>query len=464
MGNILIIDDDQLICETISDAVRGLGHETAYALTLKEGLAAARSHDYDVIFLDVRMPDGNGLQALPRLRETGIPPEIIIITGFGDYNGPELAIKNGAWDYIQKPFSKKEMILPLMRALQYRQEKKGKKPLMALNLKGIVGSSPQMKVCYDLLAQAAQSDANVLINGETGTGKELFARATHENSPRSPYNFVVVDCTSLPETLVESMLFGHAKGAFTGADKPQEGLIKQADHGTLFLDEVGELPPPMQKSFLRVLHERRFRPLGSNRETPSNFRLVAATHRNLEQMVAQGKFRQDLLFRLRSLTIDLPPLQERKGDIQELVMYFLAKLWGPQGEGTKGLSAEFLDTLLAYDWPGNVRELMNTLERALAAAYCEPSLIPQHLPPYLRIQVALRAFKKMDSPNLLPLPDNLGERVPKLRHFLEEMKHEYLNNLLAATGHDLKVACRLSGMSRSSLYGHLKKYKIIEDN
>ena len=178
----------------------------------------------------------------------------------------------------------------------------------------------------------------------------------------------------------------------------------------------------------------------------------------------QGQFRQDLLFRLRSLTIDLPPLRERKGDIQELVMYFLAKFWGQQGEGTKGLSAEFLDTLLAYDWPGNVRELMNTLERALAAAYWEPILIPQHLPTYIRIKVALRAFKKMDSPNVRLLPDSLGEEIPKLRHFLEEMKQEYLTNLLAATGHDLKVACRLSGMSRSSLYGHLKKYKIIADN
>lgn len=460
MGNILIIDDDQLICETIADAVRGLGHEAASALTLKEGLENARSHDYDVIFLDVRMPDGNGLHVLPRLREAGIPPEIIIITGYGDRAGPELAIKNGAWDYIQKPFSKKEMILPLMRALQYRQEKKAKKPLMALKLDGIVGSSPRMKACYDLLAQAAQSDVNVLITGETGTGKELFARAIHENSPRSFHNLVVVDCTSLPETLVESMLFGHEKGAFTGADKPQSGLIKHADQGTLFLDEVGELPPALQKSFLRVLHERRFRPLGSHREIASDFRLVAATHRNLEQMVQQGQFRQDLLFRLRSLTIDLPPLRERAEDLKELVLYYMAKLWEKQGMGTKGLSPEFLETLMGHNWPGNVRELVNALERALTAAYWEPILIPQHLPPHIRIQVALSAFKKMDTPEAQPPLKTRAENIPRLRHFLEEMKQEYLQNLVAVTGHDLQAACRLSGMSRSSLYGHLQKFKI----
>jgi two-component system, NtrC family, response regulator len=461
MGNILIIDDDQLICETLADAVTGLGHEVAFALTLADGLKKARANDYDVVFLDVRMPDGNGLQALPRLRETPSFPEIIIITGYGDVNGPELAIRNGAWDYIQKPSSKKEMLLPLIRALQYRQEKKAKKAMVALNMNGIVGCSPQMKTCYDLLAQASQSDANVLITGETGTGKELFARAIHQNSPRAPHNFVVVDCTVLPETLVESMLFGHEKGAFTGANKHQEGLIKQADKGTLFLDEVGELPQVVQKSFLRVLHERRFRPLGSSREIGSDFHLVAATHRSLEQMVKQGQFREDLLFRLRSLTMDLPPLRERKSDIKELVMHFMAKLWGEQGVGTKGLSPEFLDILMAYDWPGNVRELVNTLERAMAAAYNEPVLIPQHLPPHIRIQVAQSAVKKPLSVKEPPAPYAFGEKIPNLRDYLEEMKAQYLKNLMATVGNDLKQACRVSGMSRSSLYAHLKKYKIL---
>jgi two-component system NtrC family response regulator len=461
MGNILIIDDDQLICETLADAVKGLGHDVSFALTLETGIKKAWEQEYDVVFLDVRMPDGNGLLALPRLRETPSFPEIIIITGYDDLNGPELAIKNGAWDYIQKPSSKKEMLLPLIRALQYRQEKKSKKGLIALNMNGIVGSCPQMKTCYDLLAQAAQSDVNVLLTGETGTGKELFARAIHQNSSRSSHNFVVVDCTVLPETLVESMLFGHEKGAFTGAAKHQDGLIKQAHKGTLFLDEVGELPRTVQKSFLRVLHERRFRPLGSKREIASDFRLVAATHRNLEQMVSQGQFREDLLFRLRSLTIDLPPLRERRGDIKELVMHFMAKFWGEQGVGTKGLSPEILEILTVYDWPGNVRELVNTLERAWAAAYHEPVLIPQHLPPHIRIQVAQSAVKKPLSVKEPFTPYVFGEKIPSLRDFQEEMKASYLKNLMTAVGKDLHQACRVSGMSRSSLYAHLKKYKLL---
>jgi len=463
MGNILIIDDDQLICETLADAIRNLGHNAEFALTIKDGLKKARGHGYDVVFLDVRMPDGNGLEALPHLRETSNCPEIIIITGFGDVNGAEIAIKNKAWDYIQKPFSKKEMMLTLMRAIQYREEKKAKKSVTALNLDGILGSSPRMQACYDLLAQAAQSEANVLITGETGTGKELFARAIHQNSNRASHNFVVVDCTVLPETLVESTLFGYEKGAFTGAAESRQGLIKQADEGTLFLDEVGELPRPVQKSFLRVLHERRFRPLGSTREIASDFRLVTATHRNLEQMVQQGQFRQDLLFRLQSLTIELPPLRERKGDIKELVMHFLAKIWGSLGEGSKGLSQEFLDALLAYDWPGNVRELVNTLEGVLAAANAEPMLIPQHLPSHIRIQAARSAFKQEGAVHTYALPTSFGETVPKLHDYLEEMKAQYLKNLLSLTGKDLKKASRLSGMSRSSLYGNLKKYQIIEE-
>jgi two-component system NtrC family response regulator len=438
-----------------------MGHDPAYARTLGEGLETARSRDFDLIFLDVRLPDGNGLEILPRLRQTGdVTPEIIIITGFGDADGPELAIRNGAWDYIQKPVSKKELVLLLTRALHYHQEKKAKKPLVALNLGGIVGGSPRMRTCYDLLAQAAQSDVNVLITGETGAGKEVFARAIHENSRRALHNFVVVDCTSLPETLVESLLFGHEKGAFTSADKPQEGLIKQADQGTLFLDEVGELPAPLQKSFLRVLHERRFRPLGSNREITSDFRLVAATHRNLEELTQRGLFRQDLLFRLRSLTIDLPPLRNRREDIKELALHFMAKLWEKQGPGAKGLSPEFLDTLMRYHWPGNVRELLNALERALTVAYWEPVLIPQYLPPYIRIQVALGVMQKMDALRKEPPVTAWREKMPQLRDFMEEMKEEYLRQLLAATGNDLKEACRLSGMSRSSLYGLLQKYKI----
>lgn len=461
-ANVLIVDDDEMFCEMLSDMVQDMGHGVKHAQTLGDGLVEAASGQFDVVFLDVRMPDGIGLETLPKLRELPSSPEVIIITGAGDPDGAELAIVNGAWDYIEKQSSIKKMTLALTRALQYRQEKKARKPMKALKLEGIVGTSPQMRGCYDLLAQAADTDANVLIVGETGTGKELFARAIHANSSRADKTFVVVDCAALPESLVESALFGYEKGAFTGADKSQVGLIKQADNGTLFLDEVGELPLTMQKAFLRVLQERRFRPLGSRHEVESNFRLVAATNRELETLVAEGLFRKDLLFRLRSLMLYLPPLKERPEDIKDLVLFHTARLCDSFGTGPKGFAPEFFDSLAAYDWPGNVRELVNTLERALAAARYEPTLFPNHLPSHIRIKVARTAVSKE---NYQEKEDFLQEpAIPKLKDFREaavaRAEKQYLQDLMALVGQNIKEACRLSSLSQPRLYALLKKHRI----
>jgi two-component system NtrC family response regulator len=461
MGNVLIIDDDELFGEMLSDMVQDMGYGVKSARTLDEGLQKAASGSFDVVFLDVRMPDGSGLEVLPKLREQPAPPEVIIITGAGDPDGAELAILNGAWDYIEKQSSIKKMTLALSRALQYRQEKKAKTPKVALKLEGIVGKSPQMRACYDILAQAAESDANVMIVGETGTGKELFARAIHANSSRVNKPFVVVDCAAMPESLVESALFGYEKGAFTGADRPQVGLIKQADGGTLFLDEVGELPLIMQKAFLRVLQERRFRPLGARQEVESNFRLVVASNREFEQLVAEGLFRKDLLFRLRSITIELPPLKERPEDIRDLVMFHTAKLCENYGIGPKGFSPELFDCLVAYDWPGNVRELINTLERALAAARHEPTLYPNHLPSHIRIKVARCAVSKENHVK----EDSLRVAVlPKLKDYREaavaRAEKQYLQDLMVLTDNDIKEACRVSSLSMPRLYALLKKHRI----
>ncbi len=461
MANILIIDDDKSMCGMLAAMVKRVGHDAACAFMLKDGLHEALSKTFDVVFLDVYLPDGNGLEVLPRLRRVASVPEVIIITGAGDPDGAELAIKNGAWDYIQKPFSKKEVTLQLARALQYREEKKSRKPPVALQREGIVGNSTQMKACLDLLAQAANSEASVLVMGETGTGKELFAWAIHNNSPRAGRNFVVVDCAALPETLVESMLFGHEKGAFTGADRPKEGLIKQADGGTLFLDEVGELPMSVQKAFLRVLQERRFRQIGGKREVESNFRLVAATNRDLDQMVQQGQFRNDLLFRVRSFTIALPPLREHPEDIKELVMYHMTKLCERYGTGTRGFSHEFFDALSAYDWPGNVRELVSTLEMVLASARDEATLFPKHLPTHIRVKVARASVTREVPPEGTHWGSAVSPRtLPKLRSYLEESKRQYLKDLMLVAEDDTEKACQISGMSRSSLYEHLKKHKI----
>lgn len=465
MPNILIIDDDDMMCTTLSTLVERKGHCAVSCMTLQEGIATAVEQDFDVVFLDVKMPDGNGLDALPKIEASPSSPEVIIMTGYGDPNGAELAIKSGAWDYIEKGFSIKEITLSLERALQYRKEKKEvhqARKAATLIRTDIIGNSSSLKGCLDLIAQSAESDANVFITGETGTGKELFARAVHQNSRRSKENFVVVDCTSLPETLVESLLFGHEKGSFTGAEKAQDGLVRQAHKGTLFLDEVGELPLVLQKAFLRVLQEHRFRPLGCNREVESDFRLVAATNRDLDEMVKQGKFRSDLLFRLRSFIIELPPLRERREDIKELTRFHIDKFCERYGLPFKGFSPEFLDTLSSYSWPGNVREFVNTLDRTLASARFEQTLFPKHLPSQIRVQVAQSSLE--NAPQDPTSGSAKVQQLPKLQEFRDSVyaqaEKQYLLDLMEISAKDIPEACRISGLSQSRLYALLKKYSI----
>ena len=460
MARILIIDDDEGMCFTLTRMITLDGHEVKCAHSLKKGLREAISDSYDVVFLDVLLPEGNGLDILPAIRNGPSKPEVIIMTAVGNHEGAELAITNGAWDYVQKPFSLKELRLPLIRALQYRQEKTKKATRALLHLEGIVGRGPAITHSIELLGQAAGTDGNVLITGETGTGKELFARAIHENSGRSGKAFVVVDCGALPETLVENTLFGHEKGAFTGADKAQEGLITQADGGTLFLDEVGELPLSIQRAFLRVLQERRFRPVGGRKEVASDFRLIAATNRKPDEMVKAGKFRSDLLFRLRSLVIDLPPLRGRTADIRDLALYYVSGFSERYNMGTKGFSPEFLEALWSYHWPGNVRELIHALERALTAAREESTLFPVHLPTQMRIHLTQASLP--EDPNTAPVPDRAEERKHHgtIKDFMQFAERRYLIDTLALAGGDISEACRITGLSKSSLYERLRKHKI----
>jgi two-component system NtrC family response regulator len=467
MAGILIVDDDKSICYTLSRMVSRMGHSAACAYTIAEGLQLADCGEIDVVFLDVQMPDGNGLDALPKLRGAPSCPEVIIITGFGDPDGAELAIKSGAWDYIEKGCSVKEMSLPLLRALEYRKEKRAAlsqtKTVMAFKRGNIIGGSPKLMACMDLLAQTAASDANVLLYGETGTGKELFADAIHRNSSRSGGPFVVVDCAALPETLIESMLFGHEKGSFTGAEKAREGLIRQACGGTLFLDEIGELPFNSQRTFLRVLQERRFRPIGSSREIESDFRLLAATNRDLDRMAQENRFRADLLFRLKSFTIELPPLRERPEDIKDITRHHIDQFCARHGLTSKGFSPEFLDTLKAHHWPGNIRELVNTLDRALAAAHYEPTLFPTHLPINIRVRRARAAVDHKTPGEIAPTADP-ARTLPKIQDFREmayiKAEKHYLDDLIGLCEGDIKEACRIAGISQSRLYALLQKHKI----
>jgi two-component system NtrC family response regulator len=465
MSKILIIDDDKMICKTLARNIQHMGHESTSVFTLEDGLEAVLYGAFDVVFLDVRLPDGNGLDALPMMQKADSSPEIIIITGDGDPDGAQLAIETGAWAYVQKPFNMENLGLQLSRALQYHEKKSQTKPLAILRREGIVGSSPELETCLDLVAQMANSDLNVLITGETGTGKELFAKTVHRNSARSTKNFVVLDCASLPENLVGSMLFGHEKGAFTGAEKPRVGFMKEADGGTLFLDEVGELPLTIQKDFLRALQEHRFCPLGSNKEIESDFRLVSATNRDLGARVQSGQFRKDLYFRIQAVTIELPPLRARPGDIKEIALHYIAKLCERYGTETKGVSPDFFDALTVYDWPGNVRELLNTMERVLAVARFEPTLFLRHLPTELRVHQARASVGETGMEE--EIYSKKGSQVPTLPKLqtvrdaaLASAENQYLHDLMLLTKRNIKEACRISGLSQSRLYYLLRKYNI----
>lgn len=459
MAAILIIDDDEGMRYTLSVLVKQLGHDPFCASCLAEGFHAASSTPFDVVFLDVNLPDGDGLSELPKFRKSPSDPEIIIITGSGNRDGAELAIRSGAWDYIEKGACLKEMSLPLTRALEYRAEKRKYKFPLVLNREGIIGSSTKIQDSIDLLAQGAGSDASVLITGETGTGKELFARAIHRNSVRRSNDIVVVDCAALPENLVESVLFGHEKGAFTGADKAEEGLVKQADRGTLFLDEVGELPLKIQKSFLRVLQEHSFRPIGARKEIQSDFRVVSATNQDLDRMVSQGEFREDLLFRLRTLVIRLPALKSRPEDIEELARYFADKLCIQYGLKTKDFSPEFLDALKGYSWPGNVRELIGALERSISVARELHTFFPINLPTHIRAELARASIQNVPPMNQSQCKKK-DEALPNLQTLLETTERQYIEDLVSFAGWDIKKICSISGLSRTRFYERLKKHHI----
>ena len=467
MAHVLIVDDDESFANMLSRSIARLGHQVEWVKSREEGLAVAAGWPCDIVYLDVNLPDGNGLGILAEVRNTPSHPEVIIITGSGRADGAELAIECGAWDFIGKGSSRQEIMLPLVRALQYRDERSAAKTKI-FDRGGIVGESPALLRCLGSVAQAANSDADVLITGETGTGKELIAIAIHENSARKQGNFVVVDCGALPEQLVESILFGHVKGAFTGADRDRDGLVLQAHNGTLFLDEVGELPIHLQKAFLRVLQGRTFRPIGGQRELTSNFRLVAATNRNLSRMVTEGTLREDLLFRLRVLTVEVPALRERNGDVRAIAIHYTNTVCARHGRVTKGFSPEFLATLDAHAWPGNVRELLHTMDRVFAAAGDDPVLFPKHLPTELRVKMIREAVGsedpeendtaetdfQYDAPETFPRMKDVREAA------LAKAEKQYLQHLMKAVRGDIPEACRIADLSASRLYELLKIYDV----
>ncbi|WDP90277.1 MAG: sigma-54-dependent Fis family transcriptional regulator [Desulfobacter sp.] len=461
MIHVLIVDDDPEICLFFETVLTKMGCAFYTANTVRAAESLNKRCSFDIVLLDLELPDGNGLDIMPALSDGPSSPEIIIITGTGDARGAETAFKYGAWDYVQKPFQLDEVSLPIKRAIQYRKEKLAAPRLVPLKRAKIIGESSAIRKCLEDVGRAAATDAGVIVTGETGTGKELFSRAIHENSKRASKPFVAVDCGALTETLIESTLFGHEKGAFTGAASRQDGLIVQADGGTLMLDEIGDMPLSVQKTFLRTLQERTVRPLGGKKEIRVDIRLISATNLDLSRMVKENRFRQDLFYRIRAMEIHLPPLRERNKDIEEIVVRKIHELSTHYHLGAKAVSPEFIGTLEKNPWPGNIRELINVLEHALAAAGHDPTLVPKHLPPGYRLPgLGFDTAPAKFARTIVDIAINGNEGFPPLNDCRQRLEKKYLERLLKEARGDRKAACLMSGLSQARLYALLSKYNL----
>ncbi len=468
--NILVVDHDIQTFDAIMDAALDPAIHTTHANTLREALHSNTRYQYDIILLKDRLPDGTASEAISSMQQVPSSPELLVFSQEGDPREAELILNSGCWDYIVVPNLPQGIVKHLKRVINYRREKSGKtldkmeSVHRDLRSEGIVGSSQLLQHCLNLMVKAAQTDANVLISGESGTGKELFATSIHAVSSRANREFVVVDCASLTPTLVESILFGHIKGSFTGADRNRTGLIKKADGGTLFLDEVGEIPLEMQKKFLRVLQEQSFRPVGSSVEVKSNFRLIAATNKNLQELCKKGEFREDLLFRIQTFHLELPPLRKRVEDIT-LLAYDYRDQYCRSKKLDKNFSTAFLMVLKHYEWPGNVRELFHALEYSFATAQDSDTLHPLHLPPDIRIKVTHKALEDMDGNSTIHSGNfsnvELSQDLQSYREMaIEEAEKTYLRQLVEQNCGDLQHCLQISGLSRSRFYALLKKYGI----
>ncbi|MCP4115615.1 MAG: sigma-54-dependent Fis family transcriptional regulator [Desulfobacteraceae bacterium] len=448
MVKVLIIDDDISMNTALANIAEDIGMSPICATTIGDGLKMAGQQGVDLILMDVNLPDGDGIDAMPAIHELPSAPEVIVLTGYADMTRAEAALESGAWDYIQKPSSSDELMLVMGRAMEYRKQKKNRRLSAFFDRSGIIGTSRIIRKTFDQASQAAACDANVLITGESGTGKELFARAIHANSPRADNPLVVVDCAAITESLAESVLFGHDKGSFTGADKNRQGLVRQADGGTLFLDEVGELSPSVQKKLLRLLQEHEFRPVGSDIIIKSDFKLIAATNRDLGKMADQGDFRRDLLFRLQGIDIDLPPLRDRREDIKALVLDYANAFCDKRKIKNKVVCSCFMEALVLYDWPGNIRELFTVMEKVMASAWHDATVYSFHLPPFVRISRTRQS-----------LTSQPGDLQTFKLHQAASAKN-YLEKLLLASGGNKDRACRISGLSKSYLYKLLKEHAV----
>ena len=453
MTRVLVVDDDHAMGKMMVDRLLRRGFEAVGRNAGEEALALLLSEEFDVVVTDVRMPGMTGLDLCTRIVSHRPDLPVVVITAFGSLETAIAAIRAGAHDFVHKPFEIEELILRIEgaarhRALHAELVRLRKTVADSEGWSELLGDSPPIWKLRELLAKVAASDASVLVSGETGTGKEVAARAVHAHSARREGPFVVLDCSALPATLLESELFGHVRGAFTDARAERKGLFVQAAGGTLFLDEVGELPLDLQPKLLRALQERSVRPLGSDSEVAADVRVIAATNRDLEAAVDEGRFRRDLFYRLEVLHVALPPLRSRGRDVLLLAQHFVKRFAARSDKRVVGFSAPVAERLLAYTWPGNVRELMNCIERSVALTSYE-QLVVDDLPE------RVREFREE---HVLVTGSDPEELVP-----LEEVERRYVLRVLDASGGNKTIAARVLGLDRKTLHRKLERWTQGED-
>ncbi|MBN1559034.1 sigma-54-dependent Fis family transcriptional regulator [candidate division KSB1 bacterium] len=448
--SIFIIDDDQSMCEFLQSDLTRRGLKVTWSLAAESAVNDIFKGDYDVVLTDLNMPGMNGIELCDRIVANRPDIPVIVLTAFGSLETAIGAIRAGAYDFVTKPVDNDILALVLERALKHRALEEQIKRLNATVQRyqvtqEIIGESRPICELLDQLARIAEVDASVLINGESGSGKELVARALHKQSQRKDGPFIAINCSAVPETLLESELFGHKKGAFTDAKADRKGLFLQANGGTLFFDEVGDIPLILQPKLLRALEERRIRPLGGNDEVEFDVRILAATNRDLESEIAQKNFRQDLYFRLNVIQIDVPPLRLRGNDILLLAHHFIDFNAQRMNKSIKGLLKATAQKLMAYEWPGNVRELKNAMERAVAL--CQHDKISvQDLPEKIRSYASSGInTQNFDFAELLPLDD---------------IERRYISHVLTAVGGNRSVAAKILGIDRKTLYRKITHYNL----
>ncbi len=460
MANLLIIDDDDASCRTLRLHFRAQGHTVAIAHSVDEGITTGEDMPTppEIIILDIQMPGRTGLEGLPDFTSHFPRAHIIMITAFHDMESTIQAMQNGADDYIHKPIDIDELDQSISRLLAHNvdREQMVETPSSASTHSSMVGHSSAMREVFKTIGLVARSPATVLITGESGTGKELVANAIHSAGERPNGPFVAVNCAAVVETLLESDLFGHEKGAFTGAVSKQPGKFELAEEGTIFLDEIGELSPNMQAKLLRVLQEKEFTPVGGKHPIPTNARVIAATNINFEERVKNGEFREDLFYRLQVVTIHLPPLRERKEDLLDLVRNLLERINRDLGRGVNQISMEVMNSFQEYDWPGNIRELENLLTKLVALSPGD-SITADLLPENLSTPALIDQPHSEQSHSVLQRAENSADQINRS---LQDVEREHVLRVLDATGWHKGRTCEILGVSRPRLRRLIAQYEL----